>query len=285
MKLNQLTKERAKEIRKLRKNYPNFIKIEEVLKLWNNVLNTPRLARIVAQINGDGHLQLDKDRALTSFNSNNFYEIEDINKEFKDLFGIKGIIYKNYKGSNQHKIFFSGKKLTLFLLKNGVIKGNKTNQYSNIPEWIVKGDRKIKSAYLKGFYDTEGSIYSTKQNNGKKRWRINLIQAKNIILKDNGIKYMESVRSLLKDFKIESSPVNVNKGNIRKDGSKTIFLRFNIEKKGFDNFYKYIGFDNQKKQERLIASLNLGASPSGKARGCNSMQSPRILGSNPSAPF
>lgn len=267
--MTKLTSERAKEIRKLRKNYPDRIKINDVMKLWKNVLNTPNLAKIISQINGDGSLQLDKDRSIVSFNSNNFYEIESINKEFKELFNINGLIYKNYVRS-KNKICFLGRKICLFLLANGVAKGNKTNQSFNVPEWILNGNSEIKKAYLRGFYDTEGSIYSTKQNN-KVRWRINLIQAKNIELKEKGIEYMESIRSLLKNFKIESSPVNVNKGNIRKDGSETVFLRFNIEKKGFDNFYKYIGFDNQKKQKKLIASLKMGASPSSKARGCNLM--------------
>lgn len=280
--LNKLTSKRAKEIRKLRKIYAQKIKIEDVIERWKGILNSPRLAKIIGQINGDGHLQLDRDRALTSFNSNNFYEIKNINKEFKELFGVNGIIYKNYKGSNKHKIFFSGKGVALFLMWNGVIKGNKTNQIYNIPKWIINGNKETKGAYLKGFYDTEGSIYPTKEKNEKIRWRINLIQAKNEKLKDNGIEFMEQVKLLLKNFKIESSPIIIRKGNIRKDGSKSIFLTFNIEKKGFENFYKHIGFDNKKKQQRLITALNIRAcgetATQLAANICSTQSSP---GSNP----
>lgn len=209
--MTKLTSKRAREIRKLRKNYPNKIKIEEVLKLWENVMNTPRLAKIVAQINGDGSLQLDKDRSIVSFNSNNFYEIENISNEFRKLFNIKGLIYKNYVRS-KNKICFLGKKICLFLLTNGVVKGNKTNQAFLVPDWIINGNLDIKKAYLQGFYDTEGSIFPTKMKNGKIRWRINLIQAKNEIFKNEGIQYMEQIKSLLKSFDINSSPVKIDKG-------------------------------------------------------------------------
>ena len=69
---------------------------------------------------------------------------------------------------------------------------------------------------------------------------------------------MEQIRTLLNRFGIESSPIRIGKGNIRKDRSKTISLSFGIEKKGFENFYKYIGFDNIKKKNRLIIALRGG---------------------------
>ncbi|MFH1376683.1 MAG: LAGLIDADG family homing endonuclease [Candidatus Woesearchaeota archaeon] len=250
--LNKLTSKRAKKIRRLRKKYPLKINIEDVINEWKNVLNNPNLARIVGAINGDGHLQLDKDRALASFNSNYFCEIEHINNEFKYLFGAKGIIYKNYKGSNKHKIFFSNKKIALFLLTNGVVVGKKTNKKILVPEWILNGSDKIKSSFLRGLFDAEGYI-SFSEN----RWRMGIVQCKDIPLKENGNDYMNQIKSLVEYFGISCSNVCCYlNSTIRKDGSRTLAFKFTFERKYFKEFYKSIGFDHPVKREKLLKAIS-----------------------------
>ena len=66
---------------------------------------------------------------------------------------------------------------------------------------------------------------------------------------------MEQIRSMLDEFEIKSSPVRFNGFNIRKDGTKSIGSRFDIEKKYFANFYKEIGFENKEKTGRLIEAM------------------------------
>ena len=62
---------------------------------------------------------------------------------------------------------------------------------------------------------------------------------------------MNQIRGLLNTFGIVSSPVRIRKGNIRKDGTVSVGLIVDIESKSFANFYKYVGFDNHKKQRKL----------------------------------
>ena len=249
MNYRKLTTNRAKEIRKLRKS--TVYSFDD----WKGISKAPDLARIIGAINGDGHVQINKDGGLVSFYSNNYYEIEYMHRKFLDLFGINSIIYKNYKGSKKHRIYFRGKKLALFLAKKGAIVGNKTNQPYLVPEWIIKGENKIKSLFLQGLYDTEGSIYFS-----DKRWRMVIEQYKNSSLKENGFIYMNQIRSLVENFGIKCSNVCTYKNTTaRKDGSITFCFRFTFEKKYFRKFYKHVGFRNKKKQKRLLAALNMGA--------------------------
>jgi len=81
--------------------------------------------------------------------------------------------------------------------------------------------------------------------------------AKNNELLEDGIKYFEQIRHLLLKYKIKSSPVNIHKLNIRKDGSKSIYMRIAIEKKSFLKFKEHIGFENPLKSEKLNLALDL----------------------------
>jgi len=221
---------------------------------WKKLLGTADLSRIIADINGDGHLQLQNWRGLVSFYSKNKDEIDAVSKRFKSLFEIQGRLYVDNRGKG-YKLFFISKPLAQFLNEIGVAKGNKTNQAFSVPKWIIKGDKEAKRAYLKGIFVTEGYIYSTKIQNNKIRWRIGLEQYKNEAFKEHGKMYMEQIRSMLDEFEIKSSPVRFNGFNIRKDGTKSLGMRFDIEQKYFNNFYKEVGFDNKEKTSRLVSAM------------------------------
>lgn len=211
------------------------------------------LARIVANISCDGHLQLDKRRGLASFYSKNLDVIKRENKRFRKVFLIKGRIYPD-KRDDGYKLFFISKEIAKFLSTIGVPVGNKTNKIYSVPSWIINGGKKIKSAYLKGIFNSEASVYKTK-NNTSYRWRIHISQYKNYKLKKNGLKYMNQIREILFKFGIRSSPTRCIKGNRRIDGSESIGMQFEIEKSSFSNFIKYVGFENPEKQKKLLIAL------------------------------
>lgn len=222
---------------------------------WKSLIGSPELARIVADISTDGHLQIKGWRNLTSFYAKDIEEIKKLNQRFS-IFNETGIIYDDksgYKG-NGFKIFFTSKKLAYFLKEVGVPVGNKTNNSFLVPNWIMNGSSKTKAAYLRGIYDGEGSIHATRQKKKKKRWRINLEFCKNKETLNSGIKFMEQLRTLLEEFNIKSSPVRTRKGNIRKDGSTSKGMIIDIEFTSFSNFYKYVGFCVPHKK-RLLESV------------------------------
>lgn len=222
---------------------------------WIKLIGSPELARIVAGITGDGHLQLKDWRGLVSFYSNDIEAINNLKSKFNKLFGVKGHVYIDNRVNRRYKLFFISKPLALFFEKIGVPSGNKTNSIFLVPSWVLQGSNKVKSEYLKGFFTAEGYIYPTKLKDNSSRWRIGIEQYKNEKIKDRGKKYMEQLREMLKNFKINSSPVRFNGHNIRKDGTKSIGLRFDIEESSFGNFYKYICFDHDEKQQKLLLAM------------------------------
>ena len=213
-----------------------------------------KLAYISGYIMTDGHLQLKGWRALISFYSKNIDDIKLIQDLFLELFKIKGRVYPDKRKKSMFRLFFISKELARFFNSIGVPKGNKTNTPFLIPEWIFKGEDNLKSSFLQSLFDTEGCIYFTNSNN-KIRWRIAFEMYKNEALKSNGIKFFRQIQLILNHFGIKSSPIRTKKGNLRKDGSKSIAILFEIELKSFQNFYKHVKFHHKTKQAKLLTAL------------------------------
>ncbi len=220
-----------------------------------NVPLSPELARICADITGDGHLQLKDWRGLTSFYSKKIEHIHNMNERFQRLFGIKGRIYvDNRYGRTRYKLFFISKQAAQFLALVGVPVGNKTNQVFSVPDWILNGNKDIQSAYLRGLFTAEGSIFPTKIKNGV-RWRIGIELYKSVHYRQEGLAYMNQLKQMLEKFHIHCSPARLGRQNQRKNGSYSIATKLDIESSSFLSFYHSIGFDDEEKQRKLILSL------------------------------
>ena len=213
------------------------------------------LAKIVADVTGDGHLQLKNWRGLVSFYSNDHNKIEDIIERFRTLFGVIGRVYMKHGKNLQYRVFFISKPVARYLMSMGVPEGNKTDQSFLIPSWIMKGDRKVRAAFLRGIFSAEGSVFYTKQKNGKKRWQIGIEMYKWVRLEANGKEFMEQLRDLLDDFNIRTSPVRFGRKNLRKNGTYSVAVKMDIELNEFGKFYKEIGFDDTKKTQRLLEAI------------------------------
>lgn len=225
--------------------------------MYEHLLKNPQLAYVVAAITGDGHLQIQDWRYLISFFSKEIEEIEAMKLRFHELFQLEGRMYIDDRKKHKNKtrvywLFFNSRPVALFLKDAGMPVGNKTNIPFLIPEWVLKGNVQIRGAYLRALFDTEGTIFCRKINS---RWQIGFKMAKNEKILYSGIAYLNQIRQLLAEFQVHCSPVRKHPLNIRKDGSKSFELQFNIERTSFGNFYKYVGFGQPKKQEKLISAL------------------------------
>lgn len=228
---------------------------------WDNLIGKPELADIIGRLNGDGHLQIiynkygNPDKYLISFYSKDIDEINDMIKKFKDLFNANHLLYPdNRRNNKRYKLFFSNKKLAIFLSEVGVVVGSKSSKSHLVPEWIFNGNNKVKGAFLKGLFDTEGSIFIEKYGS---RWRMSINQQKIENERENAFEYFNQIRKMLLDLGVKSSPIRSSPCNsiIRKNGIKTIQVKISIEKSSFRNFYKHISFDNINKKKRLIDAL------------------------------
>ncbi len=220
------------------------------MKISLEKYHNEKVARIVGEILSDGHIQLDN-RYLISFYAKDKSVMDNFISRFQKIFGIKEYLYKD---RGRYKVYFKSKKIASVLINLGVPFGNKTNSPFLVPKWIFNGCKQVKSNFLSAIYDCEGYIYSTKTKYGK-RWRIGLEFYKNKEIVDFGIEFMNQLKKILNEFNINSSPVRFKKGNIRKDGSESIGVRFEIEKSSFENFYKYINFQIKSKRGKLIKAI------------------------------
>lgn len=223
-----------------------------------SLLKNPDLARVVADVTTDGHLQIQDWRYLVSFYSNNIEDIKGFEYRVFRLFNLPCRVYIDYRQNTKYRIFLISKPVSLFLRDIGTLVGNKTNIPFEIPLWVRHGSNAVMSAYLQGLFDGEGSIHETRgKNNAPSRWRISFAMCKNENILDSGFLFMEQIRSLLLEFGIVSSPIRKRFMNKRKDGSLSYELVFTIEKSSFRNFYKFVGFLHPQKREKLYSALAL----------------------------
>jgi len=218
---------------------------------------TPDLARICAELTGDGHIQLMKHKrvGLISFYSKHYYEIKDFTARFQKIFNLESHIYPdNRDGNKRYKLFFFSRPVADYLVSIGVPAGNKTNQPFFVPKWIFEGSDALKAAYLQGLFTTEGSIHATRTDRGP-RWRIDIEMYKWTELKEEAKQFMMQIGQMLNSLGVKCSPVCFGRTNLRKNGTKSIATKLAMERSAFQNFQERVGFSNKEKAAKLAAVL------------------------------
>ena len=84
------------------------------------------------------------------------------------LFGIQPKIYKK-KESNAIDLIIQRKRLVDYCVSNGLKRGNKNKQNVDIPEW-VRSNPNLIIPYIRGLFDTDGSMYVHKYRSGGKSY-------------------------------------------------------------------------------------------------------------------
>jgi len=139
---------------------------------YKDLLKSPVLARIVADLTSDGHLQVDRKRYVASFYSKDLNEIKKFQNRFDSLFGIKGNIRKDsrpIKGKKtiRYQVYLRSKEVCTFLKDIRTPIGDKTNNPFLIPPWIFNGNQELQQPYLRGLFDAEGRYSVEKTRDGR----------------------------------------------------------------------------------------------------------------------
>ncbi len=124
------------------------------------------LAELIGVILGDGGLP-GNHQLIISFNSKTDKEYSVfLGNVLKKLFSINSHIHPR-KNCNGADIVVSSSNLIDFLLKQGLVAGNKVRNQVDIPHWIYDKVA-YQKACVRGLIDTDGSFYCHKYNsNGK----------------------------------------------------------------------------------------------------------------------
>lgn len=192
------------------------------------------LAKFIAHVQADGCFS--KERDYFRYFNKDLTLIKDFSDCVKNAFGIT--CKEPHTGKTCYQIGFRNKQLAE-KLKN--INFNSANW--RIPQFVKKGTKNIKSAYLQAFFDDESCVTFRKRKEGYDR----SIRLQSI--NQNGIK---SLKKLLKSIKINSKLY----GPIRQ---KYFEIKM-MKKEELCKFYKKVGYINKSKQEKLEKALKTYAS-------------------------
>lgn len=206
---------------------------------------TSNLAKIVSYLTFDGHLRHDCNMFSFSSGKKSLFKepIEIVKREFNIIGKIRKVP-TSYGTSYEYRI--TNKPISRILNLIGTPHGNKIYADFRVPKWI-KENKELSRNYLKVAFDCEGSAWKEGKNRIKIRFGINKYSK----MLNNGMKFLEDMKSMLLKFNINTTEIWCGKGNLRKDGNTTKFLRFNIKSESIPLFKKEIGFNIKHKKNLL----------------------------------
>lgn len=191
---------------------------------------TERFAEFLGIMNGDGFCDMKVGRIGVSCNRTHTDYIAYLHVLMKELFSVKiceEISYKDYS------VRFHSKKVLLFLKKNNLLKNYADNV--QVPEIILSSDDKIKCAFLKGLFETDGSISKSMNQ---------------VSLSSSSIDLIRTVQTILLSLGLRSRLYVISRKNGFSD--KLCYSLSLKSKKDVVLFREKIGFISKHKNDRLI---------------------------------
>lgn len=213
---------------------------------WFPVVRSPKLAGIVGDLMGDGHMQ-GHPKWRIDYCSNSIKELDRFNGEVHDLFKIKGKIRKcTTNRYNTFNLGINNKPLARLLYVSGVPTGSKVTLSFAIPTWISKNPDCF-ARFINRLISCEGTV-------DVKNKYIELRMYKSLDALEGGINFFAMIKEKLEEFFkiVTTNPFLEGRTNIRKDGVRTKGIRLKIKRKmAVINFKRYIDIDDSEKKEKL----------------------------------
>lgn len=214
---------------------------------------TEELAEFLGIMVGDGNIYVSKNgnyRVIISGHlENDFsYLTSHVKGLVEKLFNKKPSFWR-FGNKKSFALSFSSKEIVSFLIDLG-LKVGKKSQTVEIPKVILgSDDLNIKSSFLRGLFDTDGSVVF---KNKRKNYTI-------IDLTVSSEKLAYQVKELLKEFNITSSIAVIRRP---KSFSKVNQYTLRIyASRNFDLWMKYIKFSNENHLSRIFVWKKLGFYP------------------------
>jgi len=174
-----------------------------------------RLAEFVGILLGDGHIS--QSQVSVSVNKEEANYLEYILSLIKSLFKLNPK-YSNSKNRSTFDIYIGSVDLVHFFRKMGLV-CNKVKEQVDVPRWILQKEN-YKRAFLKGFFDTDGSVYLLKFG----------VQ---MSFCNRSIPLLQSARNILLDLRYHPSKIS----------TYNLYL---TKKADLKRYAKEIGFGNNK---------------------------------------
>ncbi len=138
--------------------------------------------------------------------------------------------------------------LARLLVMLGVPYGDKTKKEYTIPVWIKLGTKELKQAFLRILFNFDGSICLRSR---REAVEINFVMNKQISYMASGKEFLEDLKELLSEFYIYAGEIHVR--HCKDD--KYTFMLFISNFESIVNFYRFIGFLSDRKNEKLKIAM------------------------------
>lgn len=127
------------------------------VKIFNRPKLSEKLAEFFGIMLGDGSMsKLQINITLNSVADANYINV--VINLCNKLFGVRPKDRKR-KRQNARVIYYDGINLVKYLIKFGLIPGNKVKNQVGVPKWILNNS-KYKTACLRGLMDTDGGVFT-----------------------------------------------------------------------------------------------------------------------------
>lgn len=251
-----------------RRSKPNKIltvlKERGLIPLTYDNPNLLKIARLTGHLFGDGSLSYSK--CGVGFEgkfiaTGNVEDLDTIRADIESLGFHCSPAYEDFSESvvnngsrvtlirgHYHALHCSSIALFTFFKALGVPLGRKSNGNYNIPEWVRRAPLWVKREFLASFFGSELEAPRVKNSTF---YPPTLAVSKRADLLDHGLRFVYSLRGLLKEFDVKVSNIKVVKGVKRRDGSLTykilMYIASNIN--NLMNLYGKIGYEYNKERK------------------------------------
>ena len=183
------------------------------------------LAEFFGILLGDGHVS--HFQTMVTLGSKEDHYVEYVANLFEKICGVKGAISTRKGG--YHDVYVGSVELTSWLLSQGLTK-NKVKNQVRVPSWI-EHDPLFSKRFLRGFFDTDGSIYRLKFGT-------------QLSFTNYSLPLLESLQKMLHALEYSPSAVSSHK----------IYL---TKKEDIQRFFKEVRPMNAKHRERFLLLRNV----------------------------
>lgn len=177
------------------------------------------LAEVFGILLGDGHIS--KSQVLITLGSKEESYSEYVQKLFEKVFKCK--VSQSIRNLGYRDVYIGSVELTSWFIKNGLVH-HKVKSQVDCPLWIQK-DKKYAKRFLRGFFDTDGTVYKIKYGT-------------QIAFTNASLPLLQSTRNMLLYLKYSPSIMS----------SQKVYL---TRRENLDRFFKEINPKNQKHIERF----------------------------------
>lgn len=224
-----------------------------LLPLTSKHPKLPILVKLLGYFTGDGSFNSANDKLTTFYGSPE--GLEEIRRDIEELgFKPSKVRVRVKKITRDGKVYItteysvsvSSRSFKYLLLALGAPKGEKVYEDYRVPEWLKKMPRWIKRLYLAALFGAE--LNKPQTINGYNFEAPQFTLTKKVELKESGVKFLEDIASMLKEFGVKVTGINeVQEGNDR------IRLRLQISAKpeNLIKLWSRVGYEYNPERRRL----------------------------------